>query len=267
MLLLPRLHGEGWGLWTPPLSPGFGPLRKWGAGSRRAGPPHPLVCVYMPGSLQFTAPSPACRRLHVPPRDCLIPRGSQCGPHCSKVGTGRLKQPGGGGVTGGLFLLVASPRAILRVGLGACCSFDTNSCHGWVWDGVALREHTSSWSMLVLGGGVRMEYGGPPAPFCPNTGVSLCQILPGLPSLASSSQGAAVMLALVHSDCPCVAPGLSLVLPLSFRGCGAVLDPPTPGSLAVRVWLGGGREGSVGAVASLVEPPHLILFVLVFFFW
>lgn len=45
----------------PPLSPGFGPLGQWGARSPRARPPRTLVCVYMPGSLQFTAPFPACQ--------------------------------------------------------------------------------------------------------------------------------------------------------------------------------------------------------------
>lgn len=39
-------------------------LVPWGSGGPEApghGPPHTLVCVYMPGSLQFTAPFPACQ--------------------------------------------------------------------------------------------------------------------------------------------------------------------------------------------------------------
>lgn len=101
-----------------------------------------------------------------------------------------------------------------------------------------------------------MEYRGTPTPSCPNPGVSLCQIPPGLPSPASSSQGAVVMLALVHSARPYVALGLSLVLPLSFRGCGAILDPPPKALLRyVCGWGGPGRLCRGCSVLGRTPPP------------
>lgn len=86
-------------------------------------PPQTPVSVYMPGSLQFTAPPLCAMRVRAatwglspswdPPVPLLLPSWAL-------QGSGK-----GGGVTGGLFLIVASPRAILQAGLPACCSFLT----------------------------------------------------------------------------------------------------------------------------------------------
>lgn len=103
-----------------------------------ARPPQTPVSVYMPGSLQFTAPPLSATRVRAatwglspswdPPVFLLLP---------SWV----LQGSGRGVVTGGLFLIVVSPRAILQAGLPACCSFLTlHSCHGWVWDGIVLGD-------------------------------------------------------------------------------------------------------------------------------
>lgn len=224
----------------------------------------------------FTCPAPCslqphplpAGRLRLPHRDCpllgvggepsvapLAPRWAPEGLSSPGVGTG-----GGGGTGGLLFLLVASPRAILQVGLYACCSFlNTNSCHGWVWDGIMLRWGGRDGHWLP-GPGLcwcwgQMGHGLPQFPSCPiqgGGGFSLCQIPAGLPSPSSSSQGAAVTPALSLRQ------GSAWHLPLSFWGSGVVSDfpPPTPGSLAVRVWLGGvqARQRCPGLCRCLPRP-------------
>lgn len=117
MAFAPPLCLMGFGPW------GGGTEQRVGVGSPRHGPPQTPVSVYMPGSLQFTAPPLCAMRVRAatwglspswdPPVPLLLPSWAL-------QGSGK-----GGGVTGGLFLIVASPRAILQAGLPACCSFLT----------------------------------------------------------------------------------------------------------------------------------------------
>lgn len=224
-------------------------------------PPSPLVCVYMPGSLQFTAPSlPAAAAQGLSP----TPGEPSVDPRWAPTG---LSSPGrghGGGVTGGLFLLVASPRAILQVGLYACCSFLTliPARGGFGMGSGCGRGNTSSspWSVLVLG-----WMGLPHPTSCPILGVSLCQIppwasQPGLILAGGCGDTGSVL--------PCGVLGLSLApapLLLGLRGCS---NPP---GLSYGTCVAGGRRGSVAAcrgrgcsVPGRTSPRHLILFLL---FW
>lgn len=162
----------------PPLSPGFGPLGQRGVRSPRARPPHTLVCVYMPGSLQFTAPFPACQEA------LAATQGLSPGIPGSQVGGRALSSPRRGTVGGHRwpFSLSGFSKGY-SPGWALCLLLlsDTNSCHGvgLGWDH-AVELHT--WSVLVLGEG---RWGCPspllpPRLGCPTLGVSLCQIPPEL---------------------------------------------------------------------------------------
>lgn len=208
-MLLPHgvcVWGGPWWLFaTPPpthshLLPGLVP---WG------GPPGPLVSVYMPGSLQFTAPSSVCWGKGGGPGDPPI-----YSPASPRVAWGGWDGDGGGSQVAffswwrlqGLFSRLGPPFLTLI------------SATGGVWDGITF------W------GG----WGGEVSPPALSPGVSLCQIPAGL--LGPLLAGAAV------------APGLSpdfgdpwgLPPPVSCA-------PPSPNSLLRYVsGLGGGgaRGGS-----------------------
>lgn len=167
-----------------------------------------------PSSL-FTCPAPCSLQ---PPPLCAGGRGGALGTP-PFIPLPLPEWPGGGwdgdgGVTGGLFLLVASPRAILQAGPPLP---DTNSCHGGGF-GMGSR----------LGGGVRSAP--PPSP----RGCHCAKSLPG--SSAPSSQGLWWLR------------GSALIL--GIRGVcppPRLLCPPLPKfSLTVRVWpwRGGARGGS-----------------------
>lgn len=132
MLLLPWLHGEGWGLWTAPCPPVLVP---WGSGGPEAPwarPLHTLVCVYMPGSLQFTALFPACQEALAatqglspgePSRDPLAPRWAAEALSSPRRGTvGGHRWP---------FSLSGFSKGY-SPGWALCLLLlsDTNSCHG-----------------------------------------------------------------------------------------------------------------------------------------
>lgn len=99
-------HRTKGGGWKPPAWP----------------PPDPCLClharlpaVYSPSSVCHEGPG-----CHVGTVPFLGPSCPSAAPQLGAAGLGE-----GGGVTGGLFLIVASPRAILQAGLPACCSFLT----------------------------------------------------------------------------------------------------------------------------------------------
>lgn len=173
-----------------------------------------------------------------------FPGVAQRGPPGYQVGTGGLEQPGGdtvGGVTNGLFLLVASPRAILRVGLSACGSFVTLiPATGGLWRG-GMR----------CGGTHRLL-----TPSCPTLGVSLCQIRPPRPPTPKTPQ-----------PCPCRGCGDTVPVPMWLWGSASLLlgiwghfGPPHP-RLSCGTCVAGGGSAALalsllaGAVVSLVEPP------------
>lgn len=191
MLLLPWLHGEGWGLWTLLIPPGFGPLGRWGAGSPWARPPPVPWSVFTcpaPCSLQ-PRPLPA-GRLRLLPGDCPLPGGAQRGPPGFQVVTGGLEQPGEGWGHRWPFSLSGFSKGY-SPGWAPCLLLlsDTNSCHGWVWDGIALQG-THQFLALVHAGaegrwGTQMGHG-----VAPSWGVSLCQIpSPGSPARPHPHRG------------------------------------------------------------------------------
>lgn len=176
----------------PPSSPsGFGPSGRWGAGSPWAWPPRILVCVYMPGSLQFTAPSPVCREAPAAIWGLSPFWGSLWSPPGSHVGIRGLEQPGEGAQGEGGHRWPFSLSGFSKgysPGWALCLLLlsDTNSCHGWVWDGITLWGHSGSW-LWEGGWGMGLPHPGGGSLIVPN---------PPLPSSASPSQGAAVTLAL-----------------------------------------------------------------------
>lgn len=170
----------------PPCPPVLVP---WGSGGPEAsghGPPMPWSVFTCPAPCSLQPRSLPARRLWLLHRDC--PQGHPAGIPWLPGGQQRPRAARGGarwGVTGGLFLLVASPRAILQVGLCARCSFLTLiPATGWVWDGITLWNYTPApgpGPCWCCGG----ADGAAPAPSCPRLGcptlgVSLCQIPPGL---------------------------------------------------------------------------------------
>lgn len=145
---------------------------------------------------------------------------AQRGPPGYQVGTGGLEQPGGTQWGGHKWPFSLSGFSKGYPPCRAQCLrllCDTNSCHWWV----------------VAGGNALWGDTPAPGPLLPHPGGLIVPNSPPpprrLPSLVLA--GAAVTLSL--SLCG------SGAQPLSFWGSGAILDPPTPGSLAVHVWLGG----------------------------
>lgn len=117
---------------------------------------------------------------------------------------------------------------------------DTNSCHGWVWDGIRLwvRGPPAPHPGLCW---CWDGWGCPTPPPAPSWGSHCAKSPPGLLSPASSLPGAAVTLALSSPARLGAQPG---TCPSPFGAPGLFQTPP--GSLTVRVWLGGG-PGSVAA--------------------
>lgn len=224
----------------PPLSPGFGPLGQWGARSPRARPPHALVCVYMPGSLQFTALFPACQEALAATQG-LSPGEPSGDPLAPGWAAEALSSPRRGTVGGHRwpFSLSGFSKGY-SPGWALCLLLlsDTNSCHGvgLGWDhAVELHTGSWSWSTLVLGGEQMGLPQSPPAPgwaaspwgsHCAKSPLG-CE--PGLVLLGGCGDASSVPWPMVA-----VTTGLSWALPLSFWGAVA-----PPGSPAVRVWLGG----------------------------
>lgn len=219
-MLLPHgvcVWGGPWWLFATPPNPqppppGFGPLGRPPRTPRlclHARLPavySPLLCVLGEGGGPWGPP-------HLFP--CLSPSGLG--------GVGWRW----GGVTGGLFLLVASPRAILQAGPPLP---DTNSCHGGrIWDGITF------W-----GGGRSAP---PPSP----RGCHCAKSLPG--SSAPSSQGlwwlrGSALILGIRGVCPppvsCAPPSPnSLLRYVSGLGGGG------PGEAAMPWALSGGRGCSV----------------------
>lgn len=214
---------------APPLClMGFGPRgggteQRVGVGSPRHGPPQTPVSVYMPGSLQFTAPPLCAMRVRAatwglspswdPPVPLLLPSWALQG--SGKGGGGHRWPFSHSGFSKG-YSPGWAPRLLLLS--------DTNSCHGWVWDGITLGDGEDRGMMLAPG---------PVQPPCHSLGVSLCQIPAGLPIPA----GAVVMWL-----CPCGAqPGARPSHSGDPQGPFGPLPPQL--SFAVHlVWARGGRE-------------------------
>lgn len=217
----------------PPSSPsGFGPSGRWGAGSPWARPPCILVCVYMPGSLQFTAPSPVCREAPAAIWGLSPFWGSLWSPPAPRWASEGLSSPERGhrakGVTGGLFLLVASLRAILQVGLCACCSFLT--------------------LIPAMGGfGMGSRCGDTVAPGCGRADGAWGCPIPGGESHCAKSPPPQLRLTLIGGcgdtgSVPMWLWGSAWYLTLSFWGSGALSDRPPRALLRyVCGWGGGGR--------------------------
>lgn len=242
MLLLPWVHGEGWGLWTP-LVPWFWSLGAVG-GQKPPGtaPPYPGLCLH--------ARLPAVYS----PVPCLpggsgcctgtVPRGAQRVPLAPRWAAEASSSPWRGTVGGHRwpFSLSGFSKGY-SPGWALCLLLlsDTNSCHGvgLGWDhAVELHTASWSWSVLVLGGG----RWGCPSPLLPQAGLPH----PGgltVPNPPLGSKPGFVLLGgcgdagSVPGPMVAVPTGLSWPLPLSFWGPGAAAAPP--GSPAVRVWLGG----------------------------
>lgn len=199
-------HRTKGGGWKPPAWP----------------PPDPCLClharlpaVYSPSSVCHEGPG-----CHVGTVPFLGPSCPSAAPQLGAAGLGE----GGGGhrwpFSHSGFSKGYSPGWAPRLLLLS----DTNSCHGWVWDGITLGDGEGRGMMLAPG---------PVQPPCHSLGVSLCQIPAGLPIPA----GAVVMWL-----CPCGAqPGARPSHSGDPQGPFGPLPPQL--SFAVHlVWARGGRE-------------------------
>lgn len=79
----------------PPLVPRFWSLGAVGGQKPPGTAPPTLVCVYMPGSLQFTAPFPACQEALAAAQGLSPGTGTGRSPG-SQVGSRGLEQPAEG---------------------------------------------------------------------------------------------------------------------------------------------------------------------------
>lgn len=248
MLLLPWVHGEGWGLWTP-LVPWFWSLGAVG-GQKPPGTalPYPGLCLH--------ARLPAVYS----PIPCLpggsgcctgtVPRGAQQVPLAPRWAAEASSSPWRGTVGGHRwpFSLSGFSKGY-SPGWALCLLLlsDTNSCHGvgLGWDhAVELHTGSWSWSVLVLGGGRR----GCPSPLLPQAGLPHPGGLtvpnpPRAPSLASSSWGAVVT--------PALSPGPWWLFPRGSAGpCPSPFGDPgplRPPRALLRYVCGWGGLGSVAA--------------------
>lgn len=234
MLLLPWLHGEGWGLWTPLIPLWFWSL--WEVGGREplgTAPPYPGLCLHarLPAVYSPVPCLPGGSGCHMGTVPFL---GEPVSPPGSQVGIRGLEQPGEGAQGEGGHRWPFSLSGFSKgysPGWALCLLLlsDTNSCHGWVWDGITLWGHSGSW-LWEGGWGMGLPH--------PGVGGSLIVPNPPPPQLRLTLIGGCGDTGSV----PMWLWGSAWYLSLSFWGSGALSDRPPRALLRyVCGWGGGGR--------------------------